>query len=169
MLGDSPVTLMEGRSTIKVAVENTGDRPVQVGSHFHFAEANPALQFDRAVAMGKRLAIAAGTSVRFEPGIQLEVELVDFAGARFHGRFPGRSEGRRCLSLSRSSLRRTVRPDCRGPGAAGGHRPVHRSHRGPVRRPGPGRRRSCLRRGQGRARVHGPGPRHTGRRSARTW
>jgi urease subunit beta len=93
VLSDSPVTLMEGRLTTKLAVENTADRPVQVGSHFHFAEVNPALKFDRAVAMGKRLAIAAGTSVRFEPGIQLEVELVDFAGARFMAGFRGEVRG----------------------------------------------------------------------------
>ncbi|HTT88269.1 MAG TPA: urease subunit beta [Acidimicrobiales bacterium] len=93
VLGDSPVTLMTGRPITKVAVENTGDRPVQVGSHFHFAEVNPALQFDRAVAMGKKLAIAAGTSVRFEPGIQIEVELVDFAGARFMAGFRGEVRG----------------------------------------------------------------------------
>ncbi len=61
---------------------NTGDRPVQVGSHYHFAEANPALSFDRAAARGHRLAIPAGTSVRFEPGIEREVELVALAGRR---------------------------------------------------------------------------------------
>jgi urease subunit beta len=93
VLGDSPITLMTGRPITKVAVENTGDRPVQVGSHFHFAEVNPALQFDRPSAMGKKLAIAAGTSVRFEPGVQIEVELVDFAGARFMAGFRGEVRG----------------------------------------------------------------------------
>ena len=65
--GDLP--LNEGREAVTVMVANTGDRPVQVGSHYHFAEANPALDFDRAAARGHRLAIPAGTSVRFEPGI----------------------------------------------------------------------------------------------------
>jgi urease subunit beta len=63
-------------------VANTGDRPVQVGSHYHFAEANPALDFDRALARGKRLDIAAGTAVRFEPGQRREVQLIDLSGDR---------------------------------------------------------------------------------------
>ena len=92
-LGERPVVLMEGRPTITISVENAGDRPVQVGSHYHFAEANPALQFDRLAAMGKRLAIVAGTSVRFEPGIAQDVELVNFAGARFVAGFRGEVRG----------------------------------------------------------------------------
>ena len=80
--GDTPVTLFPGRATVEVTVANTGDRPVQVGSHYHFAEANPALSFDRGVARGHRLAIPAGTSVRFEPGIERTVTLVALAGAR---------------------------------------------------------------------------------------
>src|SRR5689334_23571146 len=68
------------RTTLTVA--NTGDRPVQVGSHYHFAEANPALEFDRREAWGQRLAVPAGTAVRFEPGIEREVDLVPLAGAR---------------------------------------------------------------------------------------
>jgi urease subunit beta len=92
-LGEGPVVLMEGRPTTTISVENAGDRPVQVGSHYHFAEANPALQFDRLAAMGKRLAIAAGTSVRFEPGIAQDVELVNFAGARFVAGFRGEVRG----------------------------------------------------------------------------
>ena len=71
-----------GRRTIRVLVSNTGDRPIQVGSHYHFFETNRALAFDRAVAYGMRLNIAAGTAVRFEPGETKEVELTDFAGAR---------------------------------------------------------------------------------------
>lgn len=71
-----------GRRTIALVVENSGDRPVQVGSHYHFAETNPALRFDRAAALGMRLNIASGTAVRFEPGQQRTVELVDYAGAR---------------------------------------------------------------------------------------
>ncbi|HTP34531.1 MAG TPA: urease subunit beta [Candidatus Acidoferrales bacterium] len=71
-----------GRPTVKVTVRQTGDRPVQVGSHYHFFEVNNALQFDRARARGMRLNIAAGTSVRFEPGEEKEVELVEFGGER---------------------------------------------------------------------------------------
>ena len=79
---DGTVTLFEGRPTVEVTVVNTGDRPVQVGSHYHFAETNPALSFDRDAARGFRLAIPAGTSVRFEPGVERTVTLVALAGAR---------------------------------------------------------------------------------------
>ena len=82
IVGDGPVTLFGDRAVIELEVRNTGDRPVQVGSHYHFAEANPGLEFDRAAARGKRLNIAAGTAVRFEPGIPVDVELVPLAGAR---------------------------------------------------------------------------------------
>ncbi len=71
-----------GRPTIDMRVANTGDRPVQVGSHYHFAEVNPALAFDRVMARGMRLDIPAGTAVRFEPGQERDVRLVAFAGAR---------------------------------------------------------------------------------------
>lgn len=77
---DSPVTLHAGREAITLRVRNTGDRPVQVGSHYHFAAANPALAFDRPAASGHRLAIPAGTSVRFEPGVDADVELVPLGG-----------------------------------------------------------------------------------------
>ena len=77
-----PVELFVGRSVVAMAVTNVGDRPIQVGSHYHFAEANPALRFDRLAAHGKRLAIPAGTSVRFEPGIERTVALVDLGGRR---------------------------------------------------------------------------------------
>ena len=77
-----PVELFGGRATIALNVVNTGDRPVQVGSHYHFAEANPALRFDRARARGHRLAVPAGTSVRFEPGIDMVVALVALGGRR---------------------------------------------------------------------------------------
>ena len=76
------VELNAGRAAITVTVANTGDRPIQVGSHYHFAETNPALQFDRAKARGRRLDIAAGTAVRFEPGQTREVSLVAFVGSR---------------------------------------------------------------------------------------
>lgn len=76
------VVLNEGRKPITVMVANTGDRPIQVGSHYHFAETNPALDFDRAAARGMRLSIPAGTAVRFEPGQSREVRLIPFAGNR---------------------------------------------------------------------------------------
>ncbi|MEU7135679.1 urease subunit beta [Streptomyces sp. NPDC046261] len=77
-----PVRLNEGLHRTRLVVLNAADRPVQVGSHYHFAEANPGLRFDRAAARGKRLDIAAGTAVRFEPGIPVEVDLVPIGGKR---------------------------------------------------------------------------------------
>jgi urease subunit beta len=74
------ITLNAGRTTVTVRVANTGDRPIQVGSHYHFYETNPALEFNRAVTLGFRLNIAAGTAVRFEPGQSRDVELVKIAG-----------------------------------------------------------------------------------------
>ena len=82
LVGEEPVIVNEGREATTLRVVNAGDRPVQVGSHYHFAVANAALQFDRAAAWGKRLDIAAGTAVRFEPGVAREVSLVPLAGAR---------------------------------------------------------------------------------------
>jgi urease subunit beta len=82
VLGAGPVVINAGRPVTTMVVANTGDRPVQVGSHYHFAEANPALSFDRVAAWGRRLAVPAGTAVRFEPGIEREVDLVPLAGAR---------------------------------------------------------------------------------------
>ena len=82
MVGEGEIILNEGRKTISLVVENTGDRPIQVGSHYHFFETNAALRFDRAVTRGYRLAIPAGTAVRFEPGQSREVVLVPFAGRR---------------------------------------------------------------------------------------
>ncbi len=79
---DGDVTLNAGRKTVRVTVANTGDRPIQVGSHYHFFETNPALRFDRAKARGMRLDIPAGTAVRFEPGQTREVTLVALAGKR---------------------------------------------------------------------------------------
>jgi urease subunit beta len=76
------LTLNAGREAITLMVANTGDRPVQVGSHYHFAETNPALDFDRDAARGMRLDIAAGTAVRFEPGQRREVQLIPYAGDR---------------------------------------------------------------------------------------
>ncbi|MFH8341833.1 urease subunit beta [Streptomyces sp. AM6-12] len=82
LFADDPVRVNEGRPSTRLTVLNAADRPVQVGSHYHFAEANPGLEFDRAAARGRRLNIAAGTAVRFEPGIPVEVELVPLSGAR---------------------------------------------------------------------------------------
>ncbi|WPY96723.1 urease subunit beta (plasmid) [Limimaricola variabilis] len=76
------IELNAGREAITLMVANTGDRPVQVGSHFHFAEANPGLDFDRAAARGRRLDIASGTAVRFEPGQRREVRLIEIGGDR---------------------------------------------------------------------------------------
>jgi urease subunit gamma/beta len=85
-LADAEVTLNEGRRSIAIMVRNLGDRPVQVGSHYHFFEVNQELEFDRAQAFGMRLDIPAGTAVRFEPGDELEVELVELGGERqVHG------------------------------------------------------------------------------------
>jgi urease subunit beta len=79
---DGDIELNAGRATASLTVANTGDRPIQVGSHYHFFETNPALSFDRAKARGMRLDIAAGTAVRFEPGQSREVQLVELAGKR---------------------------------------------------------------------------------------
>ena len=83
------IVLNEGREAITLTVANTGDRPIQVGSHYHFAETNAALQFDRAQARGQRLDIAAGTAVRFEPGQSREVTLIPYRGARIVQGFRG--------------------------------------------------------------------------------
>lgn len=80
--GDGEIVLNAGRDPITLLVANTGDRPIQVGSHYHFAETNPALHFDRAAARGMRLSIPAGTAVRFEPGQSRDVRLIPFAGNR---------------------------------------------------------------------------------------
>ena len=85
--------LNPGRRTLTVVVENSADRPIQVGSHYHFAETNAALVFDRAAARGMRLNIASGTAVRFEPGQQRTIELVDYAGERKVYGFRGLVQG----------------------------------------------------------------------------
>ncbi len=82
LIDDGAHTLNPDRRTLTVVVKNTADRPIQVGSHYHFAETNGALDFDRTAARGMRLNIASGTAVRFEPGQQRTVELVDYAGER---------------------------------------------------------------------------------------
>jgi urease subunit beta len=94
---DGEIILNEGRATTRLKVVNTGDRPVQVGSHYHFFETNEALDFDREAARGKRLDIPAGTAVRFEPGQTRDVTLVDYAGGRevhgFNAKVQGKLEG----------------------------------------------------------------------------
>ncbi|MHA1568837.1 MAG: urease subunit beta [Alphaproteobacteria bacterium] len=93
---EGEITLNEGRETVTLTVANTGDRPVQVGSHYHFYETNPALDFDRDAARGFRLDIPAGTAVRFEPGQSREARLVAYAGGRsvfgFNARVNGKLE-----------------------------------------------------------------------------
>jgi urease subunit beta len=92
--GDGPVLINEGRAVTTVRVTNTADRPVTVGSHYHFAEVNEALEFDRDAAWGRRLNTLSGGMVRFDPGMVQEVELVDFAGDRVAAGFRGLCGGR---------------------------------------------------------------------------
>ena len=93
LYASTPITFNEDRPVTKVKVRNTGDRPIQIGSHFHFFETNDALTFDRAASRGMRLNIPAGTAVRFEPGQTREVELVELAGLRRVFGFAGRVMG----------------------------------------------------------------------------
>ncbi len=101
IVADGTIVLNEGRETVSVTVANTGDRPVQVGSHYHFYETNEALDFDRDAALGHRLDIPAGTAVRFEPGQTREVALVPYGGnrivkgfnAKIQGKVPGQGGG----------------------------------------------------------------------------
>ncbi len=93
LLAAEPVTINAGRPVVVLRVANTGDRPVQVGSHYHFAEANPALEFDRTAARGQRLAVPAGTAVRFEPGVERDVDVVPLGGARIVAGLRGETAG----------------------------------------------------------------------------
>lgn len=110
ILAKGDIELNAGRATAKVRVRNTGDRPIQVGSHYHFFEANRALQFERGRAFGMRLNIPSGTAVRFEPGDDKEVELVALGGLGvaygFYGLVSGsaRSERNRALALEKARL-----------------------------------------------------------------
>ena len=94
LIDDGEHAINTGRHTLSMLVKNTSDRPIQVGSHYHFAETNAGLDFDRAAARGMRLNIAAGTAVRFEPGQQRTVELVDYAGDRVVYGFRGLIQGK---------------------------------------------------------------------------
>jgi urease subunit beta len=91
--GDGEIEINAGRPVLTLPVANTGDRPIQVGSHYHFAETNPALEFDRQAAWGHRLAVPAGTSVRFEPGVPREVDLVPLGGRRIVPGLRGEAAG----------------------------------------------------------------------------
>lgn len=93
LVDDGDIELNVGRRTLSLVVSNTGDRPIQVGSHYHFAETNAALDFDRTAARGMRLDIASGTAVRFEPGQSRTVNLVDYAGNRMVFGFRGLVQG----------------------------------------------------------------------------
>lgn len=93
LYGDDPVLINVGREAIRLRVENTADRPVQVGSHYHFAEVNPALQFDREAAWGRRLNVLSGGSMRFEPGAVEEVQLIPIGGQRIVAGLRGECAG----------------------------------------------------------------------------
>ncbi len=93
LIDDGEIILNKARKTNKITVANTGDRPIQVGSHYHFYESNPALSFDRNATLGYRLDIAAGTAVRFEPGQEREVCLVEYAGEQLIYGFRGEIMG----------------------------------------------------------------------------
>ena len=121
LLGEGDIDATGGRKTVQVTVANTGDRPIQVGSHFHFFEANRELRFDRARAFGMRLNIPAGTAVRFEPGDEKAVTLVELAGAReVHG-LNGLTNGPAGDGTRAAALERAAREGFKGarPGAAG--------------------------------------------------
>lgn len=109
LLSDKPVIANRGRRTVKITVSNTGDRPVQVGSHTHFFEVNKALLFPRAKAYGYHLNIPAGTSVRFEPGETRQVELAEYGGKKvvygFSGLVNGRLAGKRSSALAKARER----------------------------------------------------------------
>jgi urease subunit beta len=92
-VADGDIELNQGRRSLTVSVENTGDRPIQVGSHYHFCETNPSLRFDRTISLGFRLDIPAGTAVRFEPGQSRTVRLVEYGGLRRVFGFRGSTMG----------------------------------------------------------------------------
>ena len=93
LLSAEPIEINSGRRTVRLSVRNTGDRPIQIGSHFHFFEVNRALEFDRDAALGMRLDVPSGQSIRFEAGDERDVDLVDFGGARRIIGFNNRVDG----------------------------------------------------------------------------
>jgi urease beta subunit len=107
MLSDEPIEINAGRRTVRLVVRNTGDRPIQVGSHYHFFEVNRVLDFDRAAALGMRLDVPSGQSIRFEPGDERDVDLVEFGGARRVVGFSGLLDG--AASNPRSRARALAR------------------------------------------------------------
>src|SRR3989304_1610665 len=108
VLGDGEIEANVGRRTAELTVANTGDRPIQVGSHFHFFEANKALRFDRGLAFGMRLNIPAGPAVRFEPGDEKRVTLVELAGRREVYGLNGLTQGATTEATKPEALRRAV-------------------------------------------------------------
>lgn len=110
LAGDGDIEINAGRPVLTVTVRNTGDRPVQVGSHYHFAESNAALDFDRDAAWGHRLAVPAGTSVRFEPGMPRDVSLVPLAGRRIVPGLRGLAGGPLDPDTERSSSPDDIEP-----------------------------------------------------------
>jgi urease subunit gamma/beta len=120
---EGEIALNEGRTAIRVVVANSGDRPIQVGSHYHFFETNPALQFERSATRGMRLNIPAGTAVRFEPGQSREVELVPYAGLRVVYGFRGEVMGPLERALSTSKRQAAVKKSAKqAPAKKGGRR-----------------------------------------------
>ena len=113
LIGDEPIEVNAGRRTARIAVRNTGDRPIQVGSHFHFFEVNTALEFDRRAAFGMRLDVPSGQSIRFESGDEREVELVEFGGTQRVIGFGNRVNG--STSIDRAT---PVPPDVGSRGAS---------------------------------------------------
>jgi urease subunit beta/urease subunit gamma/beta len=101
LLSDEPIEINAGRRTVHLTVRNTGDRPIQVGSHYHFFEINRALDFDRAAALGMRLDVPSGQSIRFEPGDEREVGLVEYGGSRRVLGFSGLLDGATANARSR--------------------------------------------------------------------
>jgi urease subunit beta/urease subunit gamma/beta len=112
LLSDEPIEINAGRRTLRLMVRNTGDRPIQVGSHYHFFEINRALDFDRAATLGMRLDVPSGQSIRFEPGDEREVGLVEFGGSRRVVGFSGLLDG--AASNPRSRARALERARDRG-------------------------------------------------------
>ncbi|HEV8441467.1 MAG TPA: urease subunit beta [Methylomirabilota bacterium] len=117
LLGDGDIEANTGRRTVQLTVANTGDRPIQVGSHFHFFEANKALSFDRAQAFGMRLDIPAGTAVRFEAGDEKVVTLVELAGSREVYGLNALTDGSTAASRRDEGVRRAAAARFRGAGA----------------------------------------------------
>jgi urease subunit beta/urease subunit gamma/beta len=117
LLSDEPIEINVGRRTAHLSVRNTGDRPIQVGSHYHFFEVNRALDFDRPSALGMRLDVPSGQSIRFEPGDERDVDLVEFGGARRVVGFSGLLDG--AASNPRSRARALARAAERGFSGAG--------------------------------------------------